>query len=202
MTTMSHGGGGDPAPMPSLPRKPEPKADCPDNPCVKVPRSILVVSLLWLLVLVAGFVCFKQIGAFARAVELDLGALPFEAVWFGAIGGWLISAQGIFKHNYSWLRSYDYWHVVRPIVGAVVGTLGCLIFLVLNQAATSSDQVATNPTFYAVAALAIGYREESFRSLLSKLLDTIIVPSKESDKEEAGDDKPATPPAPAPPAVG
>ena len=171
-------------------------AERPDNPYVKVPGAILFASVVWLLVLVAGFVCFKQIGGFADAVTLDLGPLPFESIWFGAVGGWLISAQGIFKHNDSWRRSYDYWHYVRPIVGAVVGTLGCLIFLVLNEAATNADdKVTTNPTFYAVVALAIGYREESFRSLLSKLLDTIIVPSKESDKKEADEDKPAVPAA-------
>jgi hypothetical protein len=199
MTATKPGGGaGDPAPLPSLSAKPKPKPkpeeERPANPYGKVPKSILFVSLLWLLVLVAGFVCFKQIDGFAKAVELDLGPLPFEAVWFGAIGGWLISAQGIFKHNYEWRRSYDYWHYVRPIVGAIVGALGCLIFLVLNEAATNADdKVTTNPTFYAVVALAIGYREESFRSLLSKLLDTIIIPSKESDKTNPEEDKPTTP---------
>lgn len=153
---------------------------CPENPCVKVPWWILAVSVAWLLVLAGSFICFKSVDGFADFVEVDLGQLPFEAIWFGAVGGWLISAQGIFDHNHSWRRSYDYWHCVRPVLGAVIGVLGCLIFLVLNEAATAGEQVTTNPTFYDVAALAIGYREASFRSLLTRLLDTIILPGKEA----------------------
>jgi len=152
----------------------------PDNPYVVVPKRVLVVSALWLLLLVASFICFERIDAFADFAEFDLGRLPFEAIWFGAVGGWLISAQGIFDHNYSWKRSYDFWHYVRPVLGAIIGTLGCLIFIVLNEAATT-ESVAANPTFYDVVALTIGYREASFRQLITKLLDTIIGPG-EKDK--------------------
>ncbi len=149
--------------------------DCPDNPCVTVPWWILLVSVIWLVLLVASFICFERIDSFADFVEFDLGPLPFESIWFGAVGGWLISAQGIFDHNHSWRRSYDYWHCVRPVLGAIMGTLGCLLFIVLNEAATK-EAITPNPTFYDVVALTIGYREASFRQLITKLLDTVIAP--------------------------
>jgi hypothetical protein len=153
--------------------------DCPDDPCVAVPGSVLAVAFTWLALLVASFVCYERIDAFADFVTFELGRLPFESIWFGAAGGWLISAQGIFDHNRSWRRSYDYWHYVRPVLGALIGTLGCLTFIVLNDAATE-DQVAVNAVFYDVVALAIGYREASFRALITSLFDTIILPGDKS----------------------
>ena len=142
-----------------------------------VPTSVLVVALIWLVVLVASFICYQQIDAFADFVTFDLGRLPFESIWFGAVGGWLISAKGIFDHNRSWYRSYDYWHYVRPVLGALMGTIGCLVFIVLNDAA-NKDPVVANAVFYDVIALGVGYREESFRTLIASLVDTIILPGK------------------------
>jgi hypothetical protein len=138
---------------------------------------VLIVSATWLATLIATFVCFERIDSVADFVSFDIGPLPFASIWFGAAGGWLISAQGIFAYNRNWLRSYDYWHYVRPVVGALIGTLGCLLFIVLNEAATTKP-VVPNPVFYDVIALAIGYREESFRALIIKLFDTVIAPGK------------------------
>jgi hypothetical protein len=159
--------------------------DCPEDPCVRVPLSVLIVSGVWLALLIAAFVCFERIDDFADFASFDLGPLPFQSIWFGAAGGWLISAQGIFDHNRKWLRSYDYWHYARPLVGALIGTLGCLLFLILSEAA-NKDAVAPNPVFYDVVALAVGYREESFRELIAKLFDTVILPGQ---SKKAGDDK-------------
>ncbi len=156
--------------------------NCPDDPCVLIPRSVLFASVLWLVLLAASFVCFERIDAFTDFVSFDLGTLPFETIWFGAIGGWLISAQGIFNHNREWSLRYNYWHFVRPVLGAIIGTLGCLLFLVLNE--TASDKaVVANPVFYSVVALTIGYREESFRALITRLLDTVISPGEKKGKE-------------------
>jgi len=149
---------------------------------------VIVVSALWLVLLIASFVCFQRIDAFADFVSFDLGPLPFQAIWFGAVGGWLISAQGIFKYNLKWRRSYDYWHYVRPVVGALIGTIGCLLFIVLTEAATKKA-VEVNTAFYDVVALAVGYREESFRSLILKILDTIIVPGEAGKKADDGGNK-------------
>jgi hypothetical protein len=182
------------------PKKSTPVKDaCPEDPCVRVPRSVLVVWLLWLVLLVASFVCYEEIDAFADFVGFKLGRLPFETIWFGAVGGWLISSQGIFDHNSEWHRSYDYWHYVRPILGAIIGTLGCLLFIVLNEAATKG-QPKPNAVFYDVIALAVGYREETFRKLLGKLVDSIVLPGKkEDDQKPAGataDAKPVAKPSP------
>ena len=141
----------------------------------RVPRSVLVVAIVWVVVLVASFILYERDDGFADFVGFKLGPLPFEAIWFGAVGGFLISAQGIFENNRSWDASYDYWHYARPLLGALMGTLGCLVFIVLSEAATKKT-ATPNPVFYDVIALAIGYREESFRHLIASLIDTIILP--------------------------
>ena len=56
-----------------------------------------------------------------------------------------------------------------------MGTLGCLVFIILSEAANKKN-ATPNPVFYDVIALAIGYREESFRHLIASLIDTIILP--------------------------
>jgi hypothetical protein len=118
------------------------------NPPVSlVPRGVVAVSVLWLALLVAVFVCWHRIDAFADFVTFDLGRMPFSSIWFGAVGGWLISAKGIFDHNRNWNPSYDYWHYIRPILGAVIGTLGCLTFVVLDDAATRNRAVVSTPLF-------------------------------------------------------
>jgi hypothetical protein len=143
----------------------------------RVPWSVLVVATAWAVLLITSFILYERDDGFADFVAFKLGPLPFEAIWFGAVGGFLISAQGIFENNRSWDPSYDYWHYARPLLGALMGTLGCLVFIVLTGAATKKS-AAPNPVFYDVIALAIGYREESFRRLLASLIDTIILPGK------------------------
>lgn len=162
----------------------DPTSDTKDASATRVPRSVLIVAAIWLAVLIACFVLYERDRAFASFVAFKLGPLPFEVIWFGAVGGLLISAQGIFKNNYSWKGQYNYWHYARPIFGAIMGTLGCLIFIVLNEAATKKA-AAVNPVFYDVIALSIGYREESFRGLLTSVIDTILVPTHKTPNVNA-----------------
>jgi hypothetical protein len=95
-------------------------------------------------------------------------------VWFGAVGGLLVSLSGILYYNYrKWDPTYDYWHYCRPLVGAFIGTIGSLLFVVLADAA-ATKAATPNVIFYDVIAFALGFREESFRSLLTRLTDTVI----------------------------
>lgn len=141
-----------------------------------MPKRVLMVAIVWTIVLVALFFVYVEIDAVADFFPSNFGLLPAEAVWLGALGGLLISLEGIFKHNRKWSYSYDYWHYMRPIVGAIMGTLGCLVLIVLTEAATKGAAAKTNPVFYDVVALAIGYREASFRALVGRLIDTVILP--------------------------
>jgi len=75
-----------------------------------------------------------------------------------------------------------------------MGTLGCLIFIVLNQAATTKHAPA-NGVFYAVLAFVLGFREQSFRALVMRLIDTVILPPDQppgSTAHAASSTKPAS----------
>ena len=105
--------------------------------------------------------------------------------WLAAAGGLLISLQGIFTHNRSWDRSYDYWHYLRPVAGALVGSVAALLILVListanassssSISAIASNSPSTRLLLDAVAVL-VGYREETFRSLIARVVDVVIGP--------------------------
>lgn len=161
----------------------EADASCPEDPCVVMPRRVLVVAVVWAIAIVAMFFAYIEIDAVADFFPAKVGSLPISAIWFGAAGGLLVSLEGIFKYNRRWLRSYDYWHYLRPLLGALMGTLGCLVFIVLTSAATSNKALPTDATFYAVIALGLGYREAGFRTLLARLIDTVIIPA---DQGSAG----------------
>jgi hypothetical protein len=151
-----------------------------------MPIRIWIVDVVWLVVLAATFLLYKKIDAFADFFPTELGQLPVSVVWFGAVGGLLISFTGIFDHNRTWKRSYDYWHYSRPMLGAIIGPIGCLIFVVLADAANEKP-LTPSPTFYDVVAFVLGYREASFRQLITKVIDTIVLPpgAKSPDKTQA-----------------
>jgi hypothetical protein len=136
-------------------------------------------SMAWALGLIALFVLHEVDSGFARALPAKLGPLPVSVVSFGAAGGLLVSLSGIFKYNRVWNPSFDYWHACRPMLGAFIGSIGCLVFLVLTEAAEKKTG-APNSVFYAVISFSLGYREESFRALLLRLIDTVIVPAQPS----------------------
>lgn len=161
---------------PSSPQTPQAtSSQYPPDPYVVIPSRVVVAALAWTVVLVALFFLYEEVRAFQTFFPTKLGPLPFTSIWFGATGGLLISLQGIFAYNRRWRRSFDYWHYLRPILGAFMGTLGCLVLIVLNQAATTKHLPA-NGVFYAVVAFVLGYREQSFRTLVTRLIDTIILP--------------------------
>ena len=157
----------------------------PPDPYVVVPKRVLFSALVWTVLLIALFFLYEEIRAFAAFFPSKVGPLPFTSIWFGAAGGWLISLQGIFAYNHRWRRSFDYWHYARPILGAFMGTLGCLVFIVLNQAATTKHLPASG-VFYAVLAFVLGYREQSFRALMTRLIDTIILPPDNTAQPKTG----------------
>ena len=57
-------------------------------------------------------------------------SVPVGVPWFGAVGAVLISLTGVFAHEHDWDPNYWPWHVARPFVGASLGVVGVLIFLI------------------------------------------------------------------------
>jgi hypothetical protein len=147
------------------------------------PTIVIVLAVVTFigLLLLAGLAA--AIGGFHHwVVSHRLGRLPIGIVWFGAIGGSLVSLKGIFKHhNEDWDPTFDAWHMLRPWTGAVMGALGAFFLLVVTEVsmvspsgvpAASLSQV--NPDIYYVAAFIVGFAEGSFRELVERLTQTIF----------------------------
>jgi len=155
------------------------EAPTPAPPPVLMPTPIFVVALLWMLALTAVFFVWINVDGFHDLLPTKLGPLPPETIWFGAIGGMLISFAGIYRYNRAWDARYDYWHYTRPLLGAFMGVLGCLSLILLTELSTTNDRAPeVDATFYCLVAFVVGYREESFRTLIRRLTDLLLMPGR------------------------
>ncbi|HEX3248400.1 MAG TPA: IPT/TIG domain-containing protein [Pyrinomonadaceae bacterium] len=140
---------------------------------------IFFVQILWLIAL-GGAAAAYFMGYWPRQLVL-LGSIPIGVVWFGAIGAVLISLTGIVEHFADWNPGFNLWHLSRPLVGAALAVVGVLI-IQAGVAATGTPlnsgipEVPKNLLYYLVAFL-VGYREETFRELIKRLVDLIFTPA-------------------------
>ncbi len=117
------------------------------------------------------------------ALPTHLGRLPVGTVWFGGLGGSVVSFTGIFWHNRDWDQSYNYWHALRPLIGVVTGGVGCLLLLATTELATSGSR-AMNPDIYYAVAFVVGFAEATFRDLIKRLTDVLFGPGKSTPKTD------------------
>ncbi|MDX6717784.1 MAG: hypothetical protein QOJ63_38 [Solirubrobacteraceae bacterium] len=155
------------------------------KPSAEVPRGLFALEIAYLVILLGTFVLFKTSDGVRDALPSRLGPLPVEVPWFGALGGALISLTGMFEHRSSWDHSYKYWHYSRPLVGAIIGSLGALLIFVLSDTA-SAGAATTTVTAFDVIAFLVGYREESFRELIKRVTDLLLKPGEPAQTIRAG----------------
>jgi hypothetical protein len=107
------------------------------------------------------------------------GSIPVGVPWFGALGAVLISLTGVFEHKHDWDEELWPWHLARPLIGAALGVVSVLILQagILAVGATPQPQpsIPKNLLYYLVAFM-VGYREETFRQLIKRLVDVILSP--------------------------
>src|SRR5262245_23011132 len=126
--------------------------------------------------------------AYVNSKPFLLGnTLPIAVPWFGALGAVTISLEGVFKWSESrWNPEYNYWHVGRPLFGAVLGTIAFFLFVLIVSSSGTPPKFLEDPNaaapakdfiiYYVVAFLA-GYREETFRELIQRVTDMILKPA-------------------------
>ncbi len=124
--------------------------------------------LVGLLVLVGAlYIKFPETMKFGDA----LYKLAIESMWFGALGGVIISLKGIYDHSQGpdgWDQSFNLWHIGRPISGAIAG----LMTVVLLKAINGEGQLTT-PVVYA-AAFIFGTQERRFFNFLYEVARLIV----------------------------
>jgi hypothetical protein len=140
-----------------------------------MPVHIFVLALTYLIILIAAFVTYVTWRTFRSHVPTAFGQLPVGVVWFGATGAVIASLYGIFVHNNAWDTSYNYWHYCRPLFGAVTGSIGALIYLILLNLGNKNAIKIDSLTFYAVAFV-LGFADRSFMQMLQNVTSVIIKP--------------------------
>ena len=111
-------------------------------------------------------------------VRHTIGGMPVPVPWFGALGAILISLTGTVEPTGSWKRDIAYWHWARPLMGASVAVIAVLIIQagVVVISTDPSSQTTKSPILYFLVAFLVGYREETFRDLMKRLVDVILTP--------------------------
>lgn len=112
--------------------------------------------------------------------------LPSAVPWAGALGGVCISLVGVAGHakRRDWRPdAFGYWHLTRAALGAVFGSIAVLIITLLlqnvKQAVPGTAGFTDSGTaVLAVIAFTVGFREETFRSLIIRVVDIILGPSQ------------------------
>jgi hypothetical protein len=145
----------------------------------------LNVFYLGLLLALAAMYMGNFYGVKDRIPVILGGLLPLGVPWFGAVGAVVISFEGLFQHTQKrdWSNLFTYWHLARPLFGAVLGILAFFIFLLLIDAAGQPPTFATpngsspasDLVIYYVVAFLVGYREETFRELVKRATDLVFI---------------------------
>jgi hypothetical protein len=142
------------------------------------PRWLFVFALtsLYLLALLATALWYIQDAPFQRFLQ------PYPALrvaWWGAVGGVLANFETIARTADHWNRRVVPALLVRPATAAFFGGIGYVIYVTLVQASVSGpDQAVTQlgrtPTALGyVIAFALGFREQTFRELLKRVVDLL-----------------------------
>jgi len=154
-------------------------------------NRVLVYEIAWLVVL--AILAYLYVGEHwiwvdrldgARPVYDTIGSLEVAVLWFGALGGVFVSLTAIADHRgASWDSSYEQWHMLRPIVGVIMGAIAVLVFQAGIVAAGSSVTTPAGKNLavvYYIIAFVVGYRETVFRNLLKRVADVILTPEGQS----------------------
>jgi hypothetical protein len=142
--------------------------------------TIFIVQIIWLALLGVLAVVFFSKRSLIPLPD-SFGSVPLAVVWFGALGAVLISLTGIVEHAHDWDPSYALWHLSRPLVGASLAVVAVLILQAGVLAIGSTPDASATPgpknLLYYLVAFLVGYREETFRELIKRLVDLILAPA-------------------------
>jgi hypothetical protein len=160
-------------------------------------RAIFITQLLYSGLLIGGLIAYVTWTHFRNYLPDPISIVPLGVPWSGALGAVTLSISGLVYHRTDWDRSYIYWHLSRPIIGAVMGGFAYLVVAagVLasggSPSSSSTGVVTATPSFhvtnlfYFVLAFLVGYREETFRDLLQKFADVLFGPGNAAAKVPA-----------------
>lgn len=164
----------------------------PPQPVLAGPRSwspgvFFCIDALLLVVLLGAALLFAtgalpEVHPGGRPGAVFLSVVPYWVPWAGALGGVSISLVGVAGYaGEHWdPYHYGYWHLARPFLGSVFGTFAVLIIVLVLKTVTTVDTkvpyTAQGVAVLSVFAYVVGFREATFRDLVTKVVDVILSP--------------------------
>jgi hypothetical protein len=142
-------------------------------PVSPVPKLLYLAQVSYLVILFGLALAYADIKELRAAVPDPIGPVPLGVIWFGALGGAVISIDGAVKHRADWDPRMTVWHYMRPLVGMALGTVSYLIFVVV-VAASGARPVTNGAIVYYLVAFVVAYREETFRNLIKRATDVLL----------------------------
>jgi len=154
--------------------KQEPGAESPTR------QAIFWYNIGTIALLIAIAIIYFLFRAKVRPYIVDVDrvvALAARAMWFGALGGVVISLKGVYDHTAKtggWDDGYNLWHIGRPLSGAIVGVVTVLLFSAINKE-------VSEPAVYA-AAFIFGTQEKRFFNFLYEVARLVVqVPNEQAE---------------------
>jgi hypothetical protein len=146
---------------------------------------IFVYNLIALGVLCALMVLYFQ----DRLPFLPEGmrGLPAYAIWFGALGGVVVSMKHVYTPETP--EGQAVWYFGRPFSGAIVGGMTFVLLQALTPNSPPSAPIVQ------AAAFIVGIQEKRFFDLLFRVADVVLATPGDKDASNATD-KNAAPPQP------
>jgi hypothetical protein len=99
--------------------------------------------------------------------------LAVESMWFGSLGGVIISLKGIYDHSggsEAWDPSFNLWHLGRPVSGAIAGLMTVVLLMAVSS---GKDSALSTPVVYA-SAFIFGTQERRFFNFLYEVARLIV----------------------------
>lgn len=161
---------------------------------------VLVVDLAWLSLLLLLFCARSDAWSLGFDWEDKLeardplgGLVPMVIPWAGALGGATISMVGLAKHwaRGDWDSRWFPWHILRPLLGAISGTIAFVILIVVLRTAGGLDPDSTSLPddllsrgLFLVLAFVVGFRDRMFLNLVSRVVDVLLATEKEEQSAQ------------------
>jgi hypothetical protein len=154
------------------------------------PGIFFAIDTIFLIVLLGAALLFAtgampELHPDGRPGAMFLTVIPYWVPWAGALGGISISLVGVARYaGDRWdANRYGYWHLARPFLGGVFGTFAVLIVVLVLKTVTPQTIINTSVPYtpqgvavLCVFAYVVGFREETFRDLVLKVVDDILGP--------------------------
>jgi hypothetical protein len=153
----------------------------------KQPKFFAGVAVAWIVVLLILVVLWWKDALILGDMKDPVGGiLPLIVPWAGALGGAAISLVGTAKHSRDWDDSWNIWHAIRPVSGAVAGTVSFFIVVMVLRTAGGIDESArltSKPSslgLFFVIAFVTGFRDSIFLNLIAEVAKVLFSSGKEA----------------------